>query len=224
MNKNPPLRIRILIILILILFILFSIYVGSYLLSFINDPQKFRSWIASFGAFAPLAYISVTVCQILVPLIPGEPMEMIAGYAFGSFKGTLLCILAESLGSLIVLFLVKTFGRKIAEIFFEKETIDSLSFLRSSENRIFLFSLIFIAPGTPKDLLCYFAGLTDIPTAILLPLITLGRFPSIITSTLAGNNLNERKYLSAIIYVVIAGILSLSGILIYRHIKTKRGL
>ena len=223
MNKRSPLWAKALVILVLALFILFSVYVGSYLLSFINDPQLFRKWIASFGAYAPLAYLGITVCQILVPLIPGEPMEMIAGYAFGSLKGTLLCILAESLGSIFVLLLVKRFGRKTAEIFFEKEKIDSLSFLQSSENRILLYSLVFIAPGTPKDLLCYFAGLTDIPVAILIPLISLGRFPSIITSTLAGSSLNERNYLSALLYVVIAGVLALSGILIYRRIERKRG-
>ncbi|MBQ1323626.1 MAG: TVP38/TMEM64 family protein, partial [Erysipelotrichaceae bacterium] len=182
-----------LIIAALAIFILFSIYTGKYLLSFINDPDAFRAWINTFGVFAPLAYVVVTMLQILCPFIPGEPMELIAGYAFGAVKGTLLCILAESLGSIVVLFLVKKFGRKIVEVFFDKEKIDSLGFLKSSKNRIFLYAIAFIVPGTPKDLLCYMAALTDIDVKILLPIITLGRLPSIITSTLAGAHLGDQK-------------------------------
>ncbi|MBQ2505130.1 MAG: hypothetical protein II526_02060, partial [Erysipelotrichaceae bacterium] len=54
-----------LIIAALAIFILFSIYTGKYLLSFINDPDAFRAWINTFGVFAPLAYVVVTMLQIL---------------------------------------------------------------------------------------------------------------------------------------------------------------
>ena len=224
MNKETSALEKTIIILILIAVSAFSIYIGRYLLTFINEPEAFRNWIASFGVYSPLAYITVTILQIMIPLIPGEPMEMIAGYAFGSFIGTMLCILAESLGSFIVLFLVRRYGKRIVEIFFEKEKIDSLSFLRSSDKRILLFAVIFIMPGTPKDLLCYFAGLTDIETAVLIPLISLGRFPSIITSTLAGDHLGDQRYILAMFYIFAAGLLSMIGILIYHHIQKKRDL
>ncbi|MBR6232316.1 MAG: TVP38/TMEM64 family protein, partial [Erysipelotrichaceae bacterium] len=204
MNRSVSRYVKISAVLALILFIVFSIYIGKYLLTFINDPEMFRNWIDSFGIYAPLAYCGVTILQILFPLIPGEPMEMIAGYAFGSLQGTLLCILAESLGSILVLLAVKKYGRKIVEIFFEKEKIDSLKFLRSDKHRILLFALIFIVPGTPKDLLCYLAGLTDIETRILIPIITIGRLPSIITSTLAGDHLGDQSYIKAAIYIAIA--------------------
>ena len=219
MNKESSLRTKILVILALVLFAAFSIYTGRYLLTFINDPDSFRDWIDSFGVYSSLAYVAITILQILVPLIPGEPMEMIAGYAFGAFEGSLLCILAESLGSIIVLFAVKKYGRKIVEVFFEKEKIESLKFLKSSRNRILLFAVIFIVPGTPKDLLCYLAGLTKIDVRYLIPIITLGRFPSIITSTLAGAHLGDRKYFSAAVYVFIALLLSCTGILVYRYIQ-----
>ncbi len=221
MNKSVSLYVKISAALALALFVLFSIYIGKYLLTFINDPEMFRSWIDSFGIYAPLAYCGITILQILFPLIPGEPMEMIAGYAFGSLQGTLLCILAESLGSILVLLAVKKYGRKIVEIFFEKEKIDSLKFLRSDKHRILLYALLFLVPGTPKDLLCYLAGLTDIETKILLPIITLGRLPSIITSTLAGDHLGDQSYISAVIFIAIALLFSAVGILIYQYIQKR---
>ena len=120
MNKDSSLSIKIITAAALILMAAFSFYVGFYLLSFIRQPEQFRLWISSFKAFAPLAYIFITCLQILIPIIPGEPMEMIAGYAFGPFNGTLLCILAESIASIIVLLIVRRFGRKIVEVFFSK--------------------------------------------------------------------------------------------------------
>ena len=221
MNKDSSLSIKIITAAALILMAAFSFYVGFYLLSFIRQPEQFRLWISSFKAFAPLAYIFITCLQILIPIIPGEPMEMIAGYAFGPFNGTLLCILAESIASIIVLLIVRRFGRKIVEVFFSKEKINSLSFLKSSKNRIILYALIFIMPGTPKDLLCFFGGLTDIDQMILIPIITLGRLPSIITSTLTGDSFSLQRYDKVLIFIAITAILSLTGIITYRLIEKK---
>ncbi len=219
MNKESSKLVKALIILALVLFTAISLYMGRYMLKFISEPDEFRDWIDSFGALAPLAYIFVTMLQIIVPMIPGEPVEMIAGYAFGSLEGTLLCLFAESLAAVIITLLVRKYGRKIVEVFFTKEKIDSMHFLHSTKHKIITFATIYIMPGTPKDLLCYYAGLTDIDLRILLPIVTLGRFPGIITSTLAGDHFGDQKYLSAIMYVFIAGLMSLIGVLIYRKIQ-----
>lgn len=222
MNKETSLYIKAVVLLALIAVIGLSVYVGVYLLSFLHDPEQFRAWIDSFGVYAPLAYLYATALQIFIPMIPGEPMEMIAGYAFGSLEGTLLCFLGESIAGIVILLVVRKYGRRVVEIFFTEEKIDSLSFLQSSENRVVLFAIIFIAPGTPKDLFCYIAGLTKIDTRILLPMITFGRLPSILTSTLTGDHLGDRRYLTAAIHFIITILLSLFGLMMYRHIKKKK--
>ena len=82
-------------------------------------------------------------------------------------------------------------------------------------------------PGTPKDLLCYFAGLTDLSWGKWLLICSLGRVPSIITSTVGGSAVGGRQYLFAIL--VFAGTMALSavGLLIYRGLcrrhEKKRG-
>ena len=76
-------------------------------------------------------------------------------------------------------------------------------------------------PGTPKDLLCFFGGLTDIDQMILIPIITLGRLPSIITSTLTGDSFSLQRYDKVLIFIAITAILSLTGIITYRLIEKK---
>ena len=77
-----------------------------------------------------------------------------------------------------------------------------------------MFVLYFL-PGTPKDILTYFAGLTDINPITFLLICTLGRIPSVLTSTLAGSSLVESNYKTSILIFVITGIAALIGYLIY---------
>ena len=219
MKKDNNRTIKIIIAAILLLVVGFSLYIGYKIAILIKQPDVFRNWIESFGIYAPLAYVLITMCQIMIPLIPGEPMELVAGYAFGGLKGTLLCFAAESLGSIAVLYLVRKFGRKIVELYFDKDKIDSLKFLNANEKRTILYAMIFIMPGTPKDLLCYYGGLTDIDMKTLILITTVGRIPSIITSTLAGSSLGDQNYIRAISITLITAALSLLGILLYKNIK-----
>ena len=211
MNNKDKNRLKILIAAILIIIAGFSFYIGYKIVLLIKQPEVFRTWIESFGIYAPLIYVLITILQIMIPLIPGEPMEIVAGYAFDSVKGTILCLLAESIGSIIVLLIVRKFGRKIVD----------LKFLNSDENGVILFAMAFIMPGTPKDLLCYYGGLTDIDIRKLMLITTLGRIPSIITSTLAGSSLGDQQYIKAISFLLIAAALSLLGMLLYKNIHDR---
>ena len=49
--------------------------------------------------------------------------------------------------------------------------------------------ILFLIPGTPKDLLVYIGALLPINTYRFIIISTLARFPSVISSTLAGANL-----------------------------------
>lgn len=187
-----------------------------------SHPEEFREWIDSMGIWGWGAYIGLVILQILVAFIPGEPLETVAGYAFGTVEGTILCLVAASLGSVMVLLLVRKFGVKLMEIFFSKEKIESLKFLHGSPKRTLIFTILFVLPGTPKDLLCYFAGLTDIKLWILFIICSVGRFPSIITSTLLGDALGTKNYWSAIIVVAATLVLSGIGVLIYKCIGNKK--
>lgn len=83
------------------------------------------------------------------------------------------------------------------------------------------FILMFI-PGTPKDLISYFVGLTDMKLYEWLIISTIARIPSIVTSTIGGSALAEKNYKFAVIVFVIAAIISIAGIVIYNLIQSKR--
>ena len=210
---------------LLLMLVLLCAVIGRPMVRFASDPDKFRDWVEGHGVWGMLAYMGMVAVQVLAALIPGEPLEIAGGYAFGAVKGTLLCLLAASLGSAAVICLVRRYGMRLVEVFFPKEKIQSLRFLRSSPKRTLLFLLIFMLPGTPKDLLCYYAGLTDIKLPVLLIICSLGRLPSIVTSTAGGDALGTESYLFAVIIFAATFVLSALGLFIYnmlckRHEKS----
>ena len=125
-------------------------FVGRPMIRFAKQPELFRQWVDSLGLWGMIVYVGMCILQVVVAIIPGEPLEICGGYAFGGVWGSVLCMLGLFLGSVIVFALVRKLGQPMAEIFFPPEKLEKLHFLKHSPKRDYLFWLIFTVPGTPK--------------------------------------------------------------------------
>ncbi len=203
-------------------FVLFSAavfwFVGRPMVRFARQPELFRAWVDERGIWGMIAFVGMVFLQVLVAVIPGEPLELCAGYAFGAVRGTLLCMLGAFLGSVAVFAFVRRYGQPLVEVFFPREKLEKIGFLKDSPKRNALFWLIFTVPGTPKDLLCYFAGLTDLRWGTWLLISTAGRIPSILTSTVGGDAVGVQNYQFALIAFAVTMAISGIGLLIYRSV------
>lgn len=197
-------------------------FVGLLLLRYIETPEKLRKIAEENLLLGGIIYVLMVFFQVAVAFIPGEPFEIVGGYVFGSILGTLFCLVGAFLGGVCVFLLVRRFGRGFAEIFFTPQKLNSLNFLKHSKKRDIIFFIIFMMPGTPKDLLCYFAGITNMPFGVWLLISSFGRIPSVITSTIGGNALLEKSYLSAGIIFFIAFLLGVIGLLIYNFVTKEK--
>lgn len=216
---------KILIISLCLIFIgVISWFVGVPMIQLVKEPDKFRDWVQELGFLGQLAYIGMLVFQIVFAFIPGEPFEIVAGYAFGAFEGTVLCMIGSAIGSLIVFALVRTLGKRFVELFFSLEKINELKFLKDSKKRDILSFIIYMIPGTPKDLLGYFLGLTKIKFSTFLIIITVGRFPSIITSTVGGDAIGTQDYVFAIIVFAVTIAISVIGYFSYQYISKRHNM
>ena len=111
----------------------------------------------------------------------------------------------------------------LVELFFEKEKIDKLKFLKSSRKRNIIIFLLFFIPGTPKDIISYFVGLTDIKLGWWLFICSVAKLPSIITSTVSGGALGEKRYILAVVFLVATAVISLIGVGVYKQICKHNG-
>ena len=221
--KTNKKQIYVSIILLLVLAFSVAVYflAGKPLIEFISEPSAFKAWVGEHGFFAYIAFVLMTVFQIIIAFIPGEPFELAAGYAFGGFIGTLLCIISSVIGCTIVFGLTRKFGMPLVELFFGKEKIDKLKFLKNSKKRNIVIFLLFFIPGTPKDIITYFVGLTDIKLWQWLLICSVAKLPSIVTSTVSGGALGQQKYVTAIVFLGATAIISAVGVLIYNKLIAK---
>lgn len=196
--------------------------VGKPMVEFVREPERFRAWVDSSGFVSRVIFVGMVVFQLIIALIPGEPLEMGAGYAFGAWEGTILCIIGCVIGSALVFLFVRRFGVKLVEVFFPREKIRSLRFLQDSRRLNLLTFIVFFIPGTPKDLLSYFIGLTDMKLGTWLCITAVARIPSIVTSTVTGDALGLKDYQFALIAFGVTLALSLAGILVYRRLSARR--
>lgn len=190
-----------------------------------NDPLFFREWIYSFGFWGRFVFIGIASIQVILAIIPGGPVQVVSGYAFGVIEGSLLCIIGIQLGSAIAFLLSRYLGTRVIELFFSKKKIDDLQFLQNSRRLDLIVFVCFLIPGAPKDLLTYFCGLTKLSFVKFMLITSVARLPSICVSVFSGNALIKENY--PLVIGIFAAFIVLSGVgaLIYRKmmLKEKKG-
>lgn len=186
------------------------------MVNFIEDPASLSLWIENAGIWGPIVFMLLNTVQVLLAIIPGGPFEVAAGALFGPWIGTLMCDIAMTAGGMVTFLFVRKFGMKFIELFVDRKEIESVKFLHSNEKSTTLLFLFFLLPGTPKDLMCYVVGLTDIKWTTWLLINFIGRFPAILLSALGGSALGEQKYGIFIAAFAIIIVLYFVGSFLYK--------
>ena len=186
---------------------------------YLTDAELVRAWVEDNYLLGAVGIILICAVQVIVALIPGEAVEIACGYVFGAWGGALICSLGILLGSVSVIILVRRFGRRFVEAFYPKEKIDSLPVLNDPKKRNTVTFLLFLIPGTPKDLLTYIVGLTNMSIPLYIALTMVARFPSIIISTMGGDAVGDGRFLKAVIVFIIAAVISGVGYLCYLFLQ-----
>lgn len=203
-------------------FVLFCAAVGYFIgvpmVRLAEEPAQFQALVDSYGIWGRLIFVGMVVLQVIVAFIPGEPIELAAGYAFGLMEGSLLTLAGFLIGSWLVFILVRKFGVKLVEVFFPPEKILEFSFLKNPKKTKTIAFLLMLIPGTPKDFLSYFAGLTQLNVKQWLLIVTIGRLPSLISSTATGAAAGQKNYILSGIVLGITMLLTVAGIAYYRYI------
>ncbi len=208
--------------LVIALFVAATIVFSRWFLRFKGNPEAFTTFVDSYGWGGRFVALGLQVLQVLISVIPGELVEIGLGYAYGALEGTLLCLGGVAIGSTFIFLLVKRWGIRLVELFIPREKIDQLRFINSEKKLKRLIFLLFFIPGTPKDLLTYFVGLTRIQLHEFLIISLIARIPSVVSSTVGGNMIQEQDYVKAILLFVVTGAISVSGITLYNFILKKK--
>ncbi len=210
------------LILFAFIMLILTVLLGQPIVRAVNDPAAFRSWVEGYGIWGKILFLIMMYVQTVIAFIPGEPLEIAAGYAFGAVPGLIITLIGQTLGSITVFLFVKKYGMKLVEAFISREKIASMRFLKDEKKLEAIVFFIFLAPGTPKDALCYFVGLTPMRLGAWLLISSVARIPSVVTSTIGGNALGVGRIPMAIIVFAATVVVSVAGYWLFTRYSKMR--
>lgn len=179
---------------------------------FVSDLEKIQGWTEGFGVWGPLAIIFLQVVQALLAPIPGQAMQAVSGLLYGPWLGTLYSVIGMVLGSSLVFWLARRFGRPLVVWLIGRQSMDRLDDLVRRGGAP-IFFLIWLFPFAPDDLACVAAGLTPMPPAQFLVLMSLGRMPGIVVSVLVGANITQ---VEPVWWGVLLGVVAVAALAFWR--------
>lgn len=193
----------------------FFIFAYPYIKKLSSDSVflgKMQGAVDSLGVLGFIGMLLIQFLQVLIAVIPGEVIEVLFGFIYGPWLGLLLCLVGSSAASALIYYLVNRFGSRFIDKFYDSKKFERLKFLQNPSSRDTMIFVLFLIPGTPKDVLTYFAPFTKIPLLRFLLISGIARIPSVLTSTIAGAHIYDGNIKVTIIIFIITGIIGLCGI------------
>ncbi len=222
MDKKKKLKIFkiILFIIVAIIFTVITIYLFPVMrnLSTKEGQIEFKDKVTSSGVYGVILLFILQLAQIFLFILPGEPIEILAGMCYGWFWGTIFIIISSTIIATLIFWLVRKIGKQFVYDFSDEEKIKKIEnnklFQNPKKIELVLF-ILFLVPGTPKDLLTYLSGLLPIKMRRFIVISTIARVPSIVTSTIAGANIAIGDWKKGIILYVLIVVIVVIALFIF---------
>lgn len=210
------------VLLFIVISVLLTILFTRILAPYLHSAAELRAFLDAYGWKGRFILFGLQCLQIVIACIPGEILELGAGYAYGAVEGALICLCGIALSSAVIFLLVKKWGAPIAELLISRSKLQQLSFINTEYKLKRLVFILFLIPGTPKDVLTYFVGLTDMRVVPFLCVSLTARIPSVVSSTVCGQMLGDRDYVMALVVYAVTGAVSAIGYYVYTVMIKRR--
>lgn len=152
----------------------FAVY--SYKSGLFSSVETFRQFVMGFGIWAPLIFLLIQTIQVIIPVLPGAVSCAAGVLIFGVWMGLVYNYIGVCIGSTVVFLLSKKYGQPfVKRVIGEKaygKYIGRVNRGRAFDN---FFAAAIFFPAAPDDLLCYMAGLTEMPLRRFLTIILLAK-------------------------------------------------
>lgn len=126
----------------------------------LSSLESLRAFIASLGAWGPIAFMILTVALVVFPVIPGGLTVIAAPVLFGAVEGIALAYVAVCLGLLLNFTIGRYVGLGMLERLLSPRTIEKYLGWTRRPGFARTFAALITVPIAPDDLLGYIAGTT----------------------------------------------------------------
>ncbi len=172
-----------------------------------NDELRDRLMDLGLGGYITVAALSMV--QVVCTVIPAEPIQVLAGLAFGFPIGLICCAAGVLVGNTVIFVLYRTFGNRLRNYFTRNLTFD-LEKLANSSRIIAVILLLYFLPAIPYGMICFFAAGLGMRYHRYIIVTFLGAIPSICIGVGLGNmTLTASWFFSLCVFLVLIGLLIL---------------
>jgi uncharacterized membrane protein YdjX (TVP38/TMEM64 family) len=172
---------------------------------FYSSRRELRRFLNEAGPFAPVVFIALQALQVVMAPIPGEATGFLGGLLFGTTLGFLYSSVGLTIGSALAFGLGRWLGLPLVRRLVSKEVYHRFDFLARTGGEIATL-VLFLAPGFPKDILCFILGVSPMPFVIFLVITAFGRMPGTWLLSVQGAKVGSAHYQEFIVFLVIAAI------------------
>ncbi|MDR1184369.1 MAG: TVP38/TMEM64 family protein [Coriobacteriales bacterium] len=208
----------------LVVFFLLIIAVSIFAVNFIRSlgtesiTVELERAVREAGIFGVLICLGIQFIQVVVAFIPGEVVQVVIGYVYGTVWGGLLTLAGALISSIFVFYLVRKLGAPFVQAMVGSKDSKRMRFLNNSKNLNSLVFILYLIPGLPKDLFTYVVPLTEMRPSSFFVLSTIARAPAIFASTYVAASFKSGDFVGMIIVTVIFGGLGILGIIFNQRI------
>lgn len=149
------------------------------------------------------------ILQIIICILPGQPIQLYASYNNGILGGFLISIIGAVIGTFITYNIANLLGKDAIKSIFNETKVEKYMKKLSHDKVYTIIFIIYLIPGFPKDLISYLAGISEIKIKPFLILSTIGRMPGLLGSLLVGSFLAKKNYIGIMILSIIVAIIFL---------------
>lgn len=186
------------ILLLLLIVVGIPLYLYFFRLDFLksfNDVDAIVALLNQHKSKSIIIYISFQILQVVISVIPGQVVQMAAGYLFGFWQALLFALSGAVIGTSISFWLAKLLGRDFLHIFFGEEKMNYYIERLNSNRAYTLVFFLYLIPGLPKDMISYAAGASEMRFKAFITLSTVGRLPGMIGCLLMGTMAETENYI-----------------------------
>lgn len=153
--------------------------------------------------FAFILIILIQMIQVIICILPGQPIQFASSYMFGVIPALFLSLIGAIIGATITFYLSKLLGRDMVNLIFDKDKIDDYHRKLNSGKGLALAGLIYLIPGVPKDLVSYVAGISEMKFRPFILVSSIARIPGMLGSLLLGSFVESGNYVAIGILVLV---------------------
>ena len=166
-----------------------------------ND--QIQDMLAELGWRGYITVAILSMLQVLVAVMPAEPVQVVAGLTFGFPIGVAACMAGVVIANTIIFFSYRLFGERMRKYFDKNIDID-LDDAGSNGKVAAVILLLYFLPAIPYGLICFLAANMRMKYPRFLFITSIGALPSVCIGVGLGHIALEYSW---VLSVIIFGVL-----------------